>query len=86
MFRITLAMLVLAGSATPALAQKIVRGEDTTVYRQTTLLDVSGVTLDGTPETAAGRYTLVHRKARFDSLITLRRHFQGEMQKSVENL
>lgn len=86
MLRIALATLLLAASATPALAQKVVRGEDTTVYKKTTRLDVTGVTLDGTPETSDGRYMFVHRRAQFDSLINLRRHFQPEMQKSIEHL
>ena len=84
--RIVLAAVVFALSATPALAQNVVQGEDTTVFKKKTMIDFSDVTLEGELTKPEGQYGLSRGKTKFNSLIKLRRHFQGEMQKSVEQL
>lgn len=86
MVRIALAMLVIAFAATPALAQEVIRGEDTTVFKKKTLLDFGDVTLEGELTKPEGQYGLSRGKTKFKSLIKLRRHFLTEMQKSVEQL
>lgn len=86
MVRITLAMLVIAFAATPAFAQTVVQGQDSTVFKKKTMLDFSDVTLEGELTKPEGQYGLSRGKTKFKSLIKLRRHFQGEMQKSVEQL
>lgn len=86
MLRIALAALVITVSASPAFAQKIVRGEDVIVYKKKTLIDATGVELGGDVLKPEGQYTLVHGKVRFDSLISLRRHFQRELQDSTAHL
>lgn len=86
MLRIALAALVITVSSTPAFAQKIVRGEDKIIYRGVTRIDITDVELGAGVLKPAGQYTLIHGKVRFDSLISLRRHFQRELQASVANL
>lgn len=84
--KIALAMLALSLMATPALAQDVVRGEDTTVFKKKTMLDFTDVSLEGQLTKPEGQYGLSRSKTKFNSLIKLRRHFQAEMQKSVEQL
>ena len=80
------AALVVGLAATPAIAENVVRGVDTTVFKKKTMLDFSDVTLEGELTKPEGQYGLSRGKTKFNSLIKLRRHFQGEMQKSVEQL
>lgn len=86
MLKFALAALVLTLSASPAFAQGVVQGQDTTVFKKKTMLDFSDVTLEGELTKPEGQYGLSRGKTKFNSLIKLRRHFQGEMQKSVEQL
>lgn len=86
MIKLALATLVFALAATPALAQNVVQGEDTTVFKKKTMIDFSDVTLEGELTKPEGQYGLSRGKTKFNSLIKLRRHFQGELQKSVEQL
>lgn len=84
--KIALAMLALALMTTPVLAQNVVQGEDSTVFKKKTMLDFTDVSLEGQLTKPEGQYGLSRSKTKFNSLIKLRRHFQAEMQKSVEQL
>lgn len=84
--KIALATLALALMTTPVLAQTVVRGEDSTVFKKKTMLDFTDVSLEGQLTKPEGQYGLSRSKTKFNSLIKLRRHFQAEMQKSVEQL
>lgn len=82
---VVVAALVL-GASSPAVAQNVVKGEDSTVFKKKTTIDFSDVTLEGELTKPEGAYGLARGKTKFNSLIKLRTHFQPELQKSVEQL
>jgi hypothetical protein len=79
-----LAVLALGGTAQAQ--NKVVRGEDKTVFKQKTTIDFSDVTLEGELTKPEGQYGLARTKTKFNSLIKLRTNFTPELSKSVEQL
>jgi hypothetical protein len=65
---------------------KVVREADKVVVRQRTVIDFSDVTVEGELTKPEGSYLLNRNKARFQSLIKLRKDFNPELQKSADNL
>lgn len=74
------------GLSTPAVAQKVIREADKTVYRKKTVVDFSEVAVEGDLTKPEGSYVLNRPKAGFPSRIKLRANFQPELQKSVDAL
>ena len=76
--------------AMPALAQdEPAEGGDTpteTVYKKTTIIDFSDVTITGELTKPEGSYLMNKKKANFNLLIRVRDNFLPEMIKSVDNL
>lgn len=73
--------------ASPAVAQeRVVQEADRTVYRKTTVIDFTGVTLEGELKKPEGTVFLNRGRTSFNSLIKLRGDFQQELDKSVETL
>lgn len=81
---LVLSMVVFV--AGPAMAQTVVRGEDREVFKQVTKLVMRGTDIDGQPDRPEGLYIDARPKAKFASLVRLRRHFQPELQDSVTKL
>ncbi len=64
-------------------------GDDTpteTVYKKTTIIDFSDVTITGNLTKPEGSYLMNKKKANFNLLIKVRDNFLPEMIKSVDNL
>lgn len=80
--------MVAAGAmlSTPAMAQKVIREADRTVYKKKTVVDFSEVAVEGDLTKPEGSYVLNRPKAGFPSRIKLRANFQPELQKSVDAL
>lgn len=73
--------------ARPSVAQeRVVQEADRTIYRKKTVIDFTGVTLEGELKKPEGSLMLHRGKTEFDSLIKLRGDFQQELEKSVETL
>lgn len=74
-------------AARPAQAQeRVVQEADRTVYRERTVIDFTGVVLEGELKKPSGTVMLHRGRTEFDSLIRLRGDFQQELEKSVEQL
>jgi hypothetical protein len=83
------AFVLLAGPA--VLAQDEPAGaagtdEVQTVYKKTTIIDFSDVTITGELTKPEGSYLMNKKKANFNLLIRVRDNFLPEMIKSVDNL
>lgn len=74
------------GFSAPAVAQKVIREADKTVYRKKTVVDFGEVSVEGDLTKPEGSYVLNRPKAGFPSRIKLRANFQPELQKSVDAL
>jgi len=61
-------------------------GEVTTMYKKTTIIDFSDVTITGELTKPEGSYLMNKKKANFDLLIRVRDNFLPEMIKTVDNL
>ncbi|MBN2499087.1 MAG: hypothetical protein JXR96_31150 [Deltaproteobacteria bacterium] len=79
---------ILAGLllASTALAQDEEAGSVETVYKKTTIIDFSDVTITGELTKPEGSYLMNKKKANFNLLIRVRDNFLPEMIKSVDNL
>ena len=82
---LALAALLLAAPAVHA-ADNVVREADKTVFKKKTVIDFSDVTLEGDLAKPEGQYGLSRGKTKFNSLIKYRLHFNGELQKSQDQL
>lgn len=79
-------------AASPALAQA--EGDEAgggdgpteTIYKKTTIIDFSDVTITGELTKPEGSYLMNKKKANFNLLIRVRDNFLPEMIKSVDNL
>lgn len=87
-WKLTLLMTVFAVfAAAPAVAQEGGGGgEVETVYKKTTIIDFSDVTITGELTKPEGSYLMNKKKANFDLLIRVRDNFLPEMIKTVDNL
>ena len=74
------------GFSAPAMAQKVIREADKTVYRKKTVVDFSEVSVEGDLTKPEGSYVLNRPKAGFPSRIKLRANFQPALLKSVDAL
>lgn len=74
------------GLSAPAMAQKVIREADRTVYRKKQVVDFSDVEVEGDLTKPEGSYVLNRPKSGFPSRIKLRANFQPELQKSVDAL
>jgi hypothetical protein len=61
-------------------------GEDQVMYKKTTIIDFSDVTITGELTKPEGSYLMNKKKANFDLLIRVRDNFLPEMIKTVDNL
>ena len=78
-------MMILAGGV--AMAQEAKGGEEvSTVFKKTTIIDFSDVTITGELTKPEGSYLMNKKKANFDLLIRVRDNFLPEMIRSVDNL
>ncbi len=83
MMTAALGLLLLAQ---PTFAQGAEEGEVQKVYKQTTIIDFSDVTITGELTKPEGSYLMNKKKANFNLLIRVRDNFLPEMIKSVDNL
>src|SRR5438105_3964234 len=65
---------------------RVIQEADKVVVRKRTVIDFSDVTVEGELTKPEGSYLLNRNKARFQSLIRLRKDFNPELQKSADNL
>jgi hypothetical protein len=61
-------------------------GGEQTVYKKTTIIDFSDVTITGELTKPEGSYLMNKKKANFDLLIRVRDNFLPEMIKTVDHL
>jgi hypothetical protein len=61
-------------------------GEVQTIYKKTTIIDFSDVTITGELTKPEGSYLMNKKKTNFDLLIRVRDNFLPEMIKTVDNL
>jgi len=61
-------------------------GGDQVMYKKTTIIDFSDVTITGELTKPEGSYLMNKKKANFDLLIRVRDNFLPEMIKTVDNL
>lgn len=80
------AVAALALSSVAQAADNVVREADKTVFKKKTVIDFSDVTLEGDLAKPEGQYGLSRGKTRFNSLIKYRLNFNGELQKSQDQL
>jgi hypothetical protein len=59
---------------------------DTVIYKKTTIIDFSDVTITGELTKPEGSYLMNKKKAQFNLLINVRDNFLPEMIKTVDNL
>jgi hypothetical protein len=83
-----LAALMVLGMVGTALAQDEGGGDapSETVYKKTTIIDFSDVTITGELTKPEGSYLMNKKKANFNLLIRVRDNFLPEMIESVDNL
>jgi hypothetical protein len=65
---------------------RIIQEADKVVVRKRTVIDFGDVTVEGELTKPEGSYLLNRNRARFQSLIKLRKDFNPELQKSADNL
>lgn len=65
---------------------RIIQEADKIIVRKRTVIDFSDVTVEGELTKPEGSYLLNRNRARFQSLIKLRKDFNPELQKSADNL
>ena len=65
---------------------RVIQEADKVVIRKRTVIDFSDVTVEGELTKPEGSYLLNRNRARFQSLIKLRKDFNPELQKSADNL
>ena len=85
------AAVVMLGVAGVAVAQEAAppagkEGGEQTVYKKTTIIDFSDVTITGELTKPEGSYLMNKKKANFDLLIRVRDNFLPEMIKTVDHL
>ncbi len=61
-------------------------GEESVIYKKTTIIDFSDVTITGELTKPEGSYLMNKKKATFNLLINVRDNFLPEMLKTVDNL
>lgn len=61
-------------------------GEEQVMFKKTTIIDFSDVTITGELTKPEGSYLMNKKKANFDLLIRVRDNFLPEMIKTVDNL
>ena len=87
-----LAAAAFAALAAPALAEeqkpgvRVIQEADKVVVRKRTVIDFGDVTVEGELTRPEGSYLLNRNRAKFQSLIRLRKDFDPELQKSADNL
>jgi hypothetical protein len=79
---------LILGSGSMVMAQEEAAegGEETTMYKKTTIIDFSDVTITGELTKPEGSYLMNKKKANFNLLIRVRDNFLPEMIKTVDNL
>jgi len=82
--------VALLGLVLPALAADEAAGgeggEEQVVYKKTTIIDFSDVTITGELAKPEGSYLMNKKKTSFNLLIRVRDNFLPEMIKTVDNL
>lgn len=61
-------------------------GDESVIYKKTTIIDFSDVTITGELTKPEGSYLMNKKKATFNLLINVRDNFLPEMLKTVDNL
>ena len=77
---------LILGSSSMVMAQEEATEEVTTMYKKTTIIDFSDVTITGELTKPEGSYLMNKKKANFNLLIRVRDNFLPEMIKTVDNL
>lgn len=80
------AAVVAVGLSAPAMAQKVIREADRTIYKKKTVIDFGEASIEGDLTKPEGSYVLNRPKSGFPSRIKLRGNFNPELQKSVDAL
>ena len=75
-----------ASSVAPAKDDEGGEGPVETIYKKTTIIDFSDVTITGELTKPEGSYLMNQKKANFNLLIRVRDNFLPEMIRSVDNL
>ena len=78
-------LLMLLVVAAPAYADES-QNEPKVIYKQRTEIDFEGLEIEGTLVKPQGALMLERRRAHFNPLIKLRRDFDDEMDKSVDEI
>ncbi|MBW1809555.1 MAG: hypothetical protein JRJ87_15280 [Deltaproteobacteria bacterium] len=78
--------LILGTSSMVMAQEEATEGETTTMYKKTTIIDFSDVTITGELTKPEGSYLMNKKKANFNLLIRVRDNFLPEMIKTVDNL
>lgn len=79
-------LAVLMLSAPAVAAEKIIQEQDKVIVRKKTMVDFSGVNVEGDLIKPEGSYVIDRRKSGFPSRIKVRASFAPELQKSADNL
>ncbi len=82
-------LLIAVALAMPVAAQEAAVAEETAeevVYKKTTIIDFSDVTITGELTKPEGSYMMNKKNANFNLLIRVRDNFLPEMIKTVDNL
>lgn len=80
-----MAGLLVSGQAM-AQEDTIIREADKTVYKKTTIIDFSDVTIQGELTKPEGSYLLNRKKTNFKSLLKARANYIRELEMSLDNL
>ena len=83
---LALSSLALAQDEGGAAATPADGGAEEVMYKKTTIIDFSDVTITGELTKPEGSYLMNKKKANFDLLIRVRDNFLPEMIKTVDNL
>jgi len=84
-----IALVLAAAVAAPAFAQgkeTVVHEADKTVYRKKTVIDFTDVAVEGELTKPEGSYAISKKRTTFKTLIKVRDNFNGELQRSTDNL
>ena len=86
MRQLVIAVVFLSLPGAAFAADNVIREADKTVFKKKTTLDFSDVTLEGDLAKPEGQFGIGKLQTKFKSLIKYRLHFNGELQKSQDQL
>ena len=86
MCSITFILPLTLAAVAHAQEERVVRQADRTVYKKKTVIDFSGVTIQGELTKPEGSYLLTRKKTKFRSLLKARANFLPELKASTDNI